>query len=223
MTKFAFQGAEGPHTSPRNPNVAFTSFHRWRLQKAFYHPDGLGTAGCSGIGMQDICPAWLACQSRCNQDHDSHDNLVGERRAETRSLSLADLEDTKPEYLSNIVVNRWRLSEESEESYGLLTMSPTGIERLDHTQGPDPFEGSLGSADIKLSDAMATSAAALSQHMGKYDNSVEGLIRFHTLLGLEMGATMISDYRAVRDESIVFRVCCFTCLSVYLSCISFKV
>lgn len=112
-----------------------------------------------------------------------------ERRAETRSLSLEDLKDTKPEYLSNIVVNRWKPSEKSDESYELLTMSSTEIDRL----GPDPFKGSLGPADIKLSDAMATSAAALSQHMGKYDNSVVGLTRFHTLLGLEMGASMISD------------------------------
>lgn len=185
--------------------------------------------------MQDICPAWLACQSKSNQEHDSHDShniLVGESRSETRSLSLADLKDTKPEYLSNIVVNRWKLSEKSEENYELLTMSSSGIERLDRTprpktQGPDPrpkqFEGRLEPADIKLSDAMATSAAALSEHMGKYDNSVEGLTRFHTLLGLEMGATMISDYRSVRNDSIVLRVCCFTCLSVYCSCISFKV
>ena len=216
MTRFAFQGAQGPHTSPRNPNVVFTSFHRWRLQKAFYH---CRTAECSGIDMPDICPAWLACLLRCKQQHDDHDSLDDGRRAETRSLSLEDLKDTKPEYLSNIVVNRWKPSEKSDESYELLTMSSTGIDRL----GPDPFKGSLGPADIKLSDAMATSAAALSQHMGKYDNSVEGLTRFHTLLGLEMGATMISDYSAVKYERIVFRVCCFTCLSVSCSCISFKV
>lgn len=191
--------------TPTNPQVAFASFHRWRLQKAFYHPEGLGAAGCSGIGMQDICLAWLPY---------SYQKLLGDGTAETRSLSLADLRDTKPEYLSNMVVNRWKLSEKSEESYELLTMSSTGIVRLDRTRGPDPFQGKLGPADIKLSDAMATSAAALSQHMGKYDNSVEGLTRFHTLLGLEMGATMISDYRSVRDESIVFRVCCLTCLSV---------
>ena len=173
--------------------------------------------------MQDICPAWLACCSRCNQQHDRYQSFHGGRRAGTRSLSLADLRDTKPEYLSNMVVNRWKLSEESEEGYELLTMSSTGIVRLDRTRGPDPFRGKLGPADIKLSDAMATSAAALSHHMGKYDNSVEGLTRFHTLLGLEMGATLISDYRSGRDEHIVFRVCCLTCLSVYRSCISSKV
>jgi len=226
VTGFAFQDAEGSHTSPRNPNVAFTSFHRWRLQKAFYHPDGLGTAGCSGIGMQDIFPAWLACPSRCHRVarvSDNDDNLDGEGRAKTRSLSLADLKDTKPEYVSNIVVNRWKLSKESEESYGLLTMSSTGIDRLDRTQGPDPFKDRLGPADIKLSDAMATSAAALSKNMGKYDNSMEGLTRFHTLLGLEMGAMTLSDYRAVKDERIIFRVCCLTYLSVYRSCIFFKV
>ena len=78
--------------------------------------------------------------------------------------------------MSNIVVNRWQRDDKSEESYELLTMSPTGIERLDRkAHGKDPFEGKLVPQDIKLSDAMATSAAALSTHMGKYDNSVEGL------------------------------------------------
>jgi len=86
-------------------------------------------------------------------------------------------------------------------------MSPTGIERLDRkAHGKDPFEGKLVPQDIKLSDAMATSAAALSTHMGKYDNSVEGLTRLHTILGLEMGATMISDIHSVQKESLPRKV-----------------
>lgn len=127
------------------------------------------------------------------------------------------------------MVNRWKLSEESDENYELLTMSSrpstwidpstgielsTAIERFDRDPKKKQFEGQLEPANIKLSDAMATSAAALSQHMGKYDNSVEGLTRFHTLLGLEMGATMISDYKSVRNESVVLRVCWLEYLTV---------
>lgn len=130
--------------------------------------------------------------------------------AAVKSLNLADLKGMRPEYLSNIVVNRWQRDDKSEESYELLTMSPMEIERLDRkAHGKDPFEGKLGPQDIKLSDAMATSAAALSTHMGKYDNSVEGLTRLHTILGLEMGATMISDIHSVRKEKLPWKVCFF--------------
>ena len=130
--------------------------------------------------------------------------------AAVRSLSLADLTATKPEYLSNIVVNRWQRDEKSEESYELLIMSPTGIERLDCKVNEEPFKGKLEPQDVKLSDAMATSAAALSAHMGKYDKSVKGLTRLHTILGLEMGATMLSDIHSVKNESLPWKVCFFT-------------
>ena len=72
-------------------------------------------------------------------------------------------------------------------------MSPSGIQRFDQ-QGKRQFEGKLEPKDVMLSEAMATSAAVLSSHMGKYEESVEaGLTRLHTILGLDMGATMISD------------------------------
>ena len=126
---------------------------------------------------------------------------------EARALTLADLEGMKPEYLANIVVNRWKKTESSQNSYELLTMSPTGIERMDRDPNKEQFEGRLEPEDVKLSDAMATSAAALSTHMGKYDQTAEGLTRLHTILGLEMGATMISDVKSVKRESFTLRVC----------------
>ena len=97
-----------------------------------------------------------------------------------------------PEYISNIVVNRWKNDEKDKKNYTLLTMSPTGIERFDQ-HGKRQFEGKLEPKDIMLSEAMATSAAALSKHMGKYEESIEGLTRLYTILGLEMGAMQISD------------------------------
>jgi len=131
------------------------------------------------------------------------------RLQETKSLTLDDLKKTKPEYISNIVVNRWKENKESVDNYELLTISPTVIERLDRTiPQEEQFEGKLEPKDVKLSDAMATSAAAISSHMGKYDTSVQGLTRFHTLLGLEMGARMISDIQAVKNETKLWKVCC---------------
>lgn len=128
---------------------------------------------------------------------------------EARALTLADLEGMKPEYLANIVVNRWKKTESSQNSYELLTMSPTGIERMDRDPNKEQLKGRLEAEDVKLSDAMATSAAALSAHMGKYDQTFEGLTRLHTILGLEMGATMISDVKSVKRESFTLRVCWF--------------
>ena len=109
----------------------------------------------------------------------------------------------KPEYISNIVVNSWKNNEEDKTNYTLLTMSPSGIERLDQC-GKRQFKGKLEPEDIMLSEAMAISAAALSKHMGKYEESIEGLTRLHTILGLEMGATKISDAMQ-RKESCVFK------------------
>ena len=123
-----------------------------------------------------------------------------------KTLNLADLKEIIPEYISNIVVNSWKKNDESVDNYELLTMSPTVIERLDCGPQEGEFKGKLEPKDVKLSDAMATSAAAISSHMGKYDTSVQGLTRFHTLLGLEMGATMISDIQSVKKEGVVCKV-----------------
>ena len=113
----------------------------------------------------------------------------------------------KPQYLSNIVVNRWKKSEGDRLNYALLTMSPTGIERFDQ-HGENQFEGKLEPGDIMLSDAMATSAAALSNHMGKYEGSIEGLKRLHTILGLEMGATVTGDTKYAKQgwkKKVIYR------------------
>ena len=124
-------------------------------------------------------------------------------------MNLADLSDIKPEYLSNMVVNHWKQSSKCEENYELLTMSPKGIELLDQDPNEAKFQGKLEPKDVMLSDAMATSAAALSSHMGKYDRSLEGLSRLHSILGLEMGATMITDVKSLRKECVFVKVCIF--------------
>ena len=106
-------------------------------------------------------------------------------------------------------------SDDSDENYEILTMSPSVIERLDRKPQEEQFAGKLGPEDVKLSAAMATSAAAISTHMGKYDHSIQGLTRLHTLLGLEMGATMISDIKAVEKEGMLWKVCCLTTIIRY--------
>ena len=168
------------------------------MQKAFYHTESVGLTGCSGISLQHICPLWT-CLSRNDQDS----------AEKSKPLNLADLSDIKPEYLSNMVVNHWKQSSECDENYELLTMSPKGIELLDQDPSEAKFQGKVEPKDVMLSDAMATSAAALSSHMGKYDRSLEGLSRLHSILGLEMGATMITDVKSLRKECVLVKVCIF--------------
>ena len=170
----------------------------------------MGEHGCAGIGLKDICPLWTCLRPPKGADGDDGDDV-----RKTRSLNLKDLEGMKPEYLSNIVVNRWMRSDDSDENYEILTMSPSVIERLDRKPQEEQFAGKLGPEDVKLSAAMATSAAAISTHMGKYDHSIQGLTRLHTLLGLEMGATMISDIKAVEKEGMLWKVCCLTTIIRY--------
>ena len=104
-----------PERSSHFRSIVVTFFHGWRLQRSFNHKEGKGRTGCSGINLRDIC-SLLTCVSRNEQ----------ERAVNSKPLTLADLKGMKPEYLSNIVVNRWR-SHEGQKKYSLLNMSPSGI------------------------------------------------------------------------------------------------
>ena len=127
-------------------------------------------------------------------------------------LTLRDLKGIKPEYLSNIVVNEWIINEtdDNQEKYELLIMSPTKIERLDRPEGQEQFENKLHPGDIDLSAAMATSAAAVARHMGAYNQSAEGFKQLQTVLGLGMGSSMVSDNEALKRENGALRVSAFT-------------
>ena len=158
----------------------------------------MGTTGCVGIGVQDL---FLRSIFTSPKKH------VPLGNNEQGPLSLGDLEGIKPQYLSNIVVNEWQMGESEDElRYELLVMSPTEIERLDRRPGQEQFENKLEPADIDLSAAMATSAAAVARHMGAYQQSTESIKQLQIILGLGMGASMISDLEAVKRENCCWRV-----------------
>lgn len=122
-------------------------------------------------------------------------------------MSLGDLQDVKPQYLSNIVVNNWQVGDtKSEQKYELLIMSPTEIERLDRRPEEEQFRNRLDPRDIDLSAAMATSAAAVARHMGAYDESAESFKQLQIVLGLGMGASMVSDAERLKRETCLLRV-----------------
>ena len=160
--------------------------------------------------LHDIfCPLWT-CLKRKQKKWSYHREQRGSLdcleddidSANKRSLNLADLRDVEPEYISNMTIHSWKEEEDSDSDDDLLTMSPTTIERLDRDPSTvDPFKDKLRPQDIELSDAMATSAAAIS----RYDNNFE-VLRLSTILGLEMGATVISNLEAIKKERWLMKV-----------------
>ena len=195
---------------------------RWRLEKAFYSKESLATKGCLEILHEIFCPLWTCLkrkqkQQSCHRERKGSYESLKDDPANERSLNLADLGDLDTEYISNMTIHSWKKKGDSDSDDDLLTMSPTTIERLDRDpttierldrdpstvdQSPDdPFTGKLGPQDIELSDAMATSAAAIS----RYDNNFE-VLRLSTILGLEMGAKVISNLEAIENEGWLMKV-----------------
>lgn len=170
-------------------------YNRWRLQKALFTPTSRGLCGCAGISFRNF---FLSCPYF---DHKQRVNLDPER-----PLTLGDLENVKPIFISNAAVNRWRRTTSSTEpDYEALIMSPQGIERLDRPAHERELEGKLMPEDIYLSDAMATSAAAVDHHMG----ALEGEEMFKDLkvtLGIAMGNSVVSDPRHVRKLNICLQI-----------------
>ena len=195
---------------------------RWRLEKAFYSKESLATKGCLEILHDIFCPLWTCLkrkqkQQSCHKERRGNYESLKDDPANERSLNLADLGNLDPEYISNMTIHSWKKKGDSDSDDDLLTMSPTTIERLDRDpttierldrdpstvdQSPDdPFKDKLSPQDIELSDAMATSAAAIST----YDNNFE-VLRLSTILGLEMGATVISNLEAIKKEGWLMKV-----------------
>ena len=63
------------------------------------------------------------------------------------------------------------------------------------------FEKKLEPGDIKLSSAMAMSAAAMSPYLGKYENEERQATHILTVLGMEMAANTVYDLEGERKEN----------------------
>ena len=159
----------------------------------------MGKWGCQGIGFKDVF------LTKCKgASHTEREQLGND---ESGSLTLADLgPGMKPQYMSNVVVNEWSLDEDEKQRYELLVMSPTVIERLDRRESQVQFEGRLEPKDVKLSAAMATSAAAVARHMGAYENSTEGFKQLQVVLGLGMDSSLVSDTQTLHKRNWYWEV-----------------
>ena len=91
-------------------------------------------------------------------------------------------------------------------------MAPSGIERIDNFQGNKQFENRLHPNDIKLSEAMATSAAAVSFHMGQYESEVDPVQSLQIIFGLGMGKSMVAEPQRCPGSTLVNLLCSLSLL-----------
>ena len=106
---------------------------RWRLQKAFYEneQDCCGCikeeqcCHCYDVFPGGHCPStWCCASCQCPISGSSDIQDQGQKKNVRQALTLQDLENIKPLYISNVVVNAWR--REMKQKYCAVTMSPQG-------------------------------------------------------------------------------------------------
>ena len=81
-----------------------------------------------------------------------------------------------------------------------------GIERLDRPLHEREFDGKLTPLDVYLSDAMATSAAAVDHHMGAREGDDASFRDLKVMLGVSMGTAIVADERHEGKRSCCIQV-----------------
>ena len=122
---------------------------------------------------------------------------------------MDDLDDMRPLYLGCVTSNQWRRTTSPRDlDSELLTISPYSIERLDRPEGEEELSGKLTSMDVYLSDAAATSAAALNHQMGARQGDEVPFKDFKVMLGLSVGTSIVSDQRREKKRHFCIQVKC---------------
>ncbi|XP_029203427.2 uncharacterized protein LOC114967551 isoform X2 [Acropora millepora] len=125
-------------------------YYKWRLQKAFFTPRSVGSHGCRGISCKDFFPI-LSCFACCRTKHDPDAN----------PLKMSDLRGVKPQYVSNVAVDYWRLNSSSRSTppFAVVSLAPDTNQRID---GPPDHTLKLKPENVDQADAMVTSAAVMA-------------------------------------------------------------
>lgn len=117
-----------------------------------------------------------------------------EQPLQDRELTLHDLEDTSPTFISNITVNDWQFDSEAKSSHQLMAFSSEGVKVIGvDVKDPPDFKERFKPQYMRLSAAMAISGAAVSFDMGSYETGFDMVLDLLNLLGIGMGDEMVSD------------------------------
>jgi hypothetical protein len=79
----------------------------------------------------------------------------------------------------------------------VIVKQPTTVVQVENNHD---FGNKLKPSDIKLSSAMAMSAAAVSPYLGKNEESERQLTHILTVCGIEMAANIVYDMESERNE-----------------------
>jgi len=124
-------------------------YYKWRLQKAFFDPQSVGSHGCLGISCKDFFPilSYFAC-CRTKRDPDTY------------PLKMSDLRGVNPQYVSNVAVDYWRLNSSSRSTpFAVVSLAPDTNQRID---GPPEHTLNIDPGNVDHVDAMVTSAAVMA-------------------------------------------------------------
>ena len=131
----------------------------------------------------------------CGRPTDDEFKRVGDADHE---LTLQDLEDMSPVFISNITVNDWQIAGGHDNGYQLMTFSSEGVKVI----GSDMkiggvlarhFVGRFHPHLMKLSVAMAVSGAAVSFDKEGYQSRLDVVLDLFALMGIQMGEEIVCD------------------------------
>ena len=109
-------------------------------------------------------------------------------------LTLDDLNEVSPIFISNITVNDWQISSDAKSSHQLISFSSKGVELIGNDwEKPSKLSECFKPKHMRLSAAMAISGAAVSYDMGRRESGLNMVLDLLNLLGIGMGDEMISD------------------------------
>ena len=116
-------------------------------------------------------------------------------------LTLDDLKEVSPIFISNITVNDWQISSDAKSSHQLISFSSKGVELIGNDwEKPSKLSKCFEPKHMRLSAAMAISGAAVSYDMGRRESGLNMVMDLLNLLGLGMGDEKISDQCHFQDQ-----------------------
>ena len=120
------------------------------------------------------------------------------RVGDAKELTLQDLEEISPVFISNITVNNWQIAGGNDNGYQLMTFSSEGVKVIgSHVKIGGVlarhFVSRFHPHLMKLSVAMAVSGAAVSFDKEGYQSRLDMVLDLFALMGIQMGEEIVCD------------------------------